>query len=56
MKKEGYSGSGKGTRYIYQKYIEPLENQGIIDKVKSVIDRRAWIYSPTEESREGIFS
>ena len=54
MKKD--SNETLSSHALLDKYIYPLLNHGIIDKVKSVIDRRTWIYFPTEESSEGVFS
>ena len=54
MKKD--SNETLSSHALLDKYIYPLLNHGIIDKVKSVIDRRTWIYFPTQDSAEGIFS
>jgi len=54
LKKNGQS--APSTEILLKKYIYPLLNQGIIDSTKSVIDKRAWIFFPTEEFESGIFS
>lgn len=39
------------TDELYKQYLQPLMNQGIIDKITSKIDGRANIYFPSDENR-----
>jgi len=41
-------GPKMGTDELYNKYLSPLINLGIIDKARSVIDSRENIYFPVE--------
>jgi hypothetical protein len=54
LKKHGMEVLDK--KIINERYLKPLVNQGILNEIKSEIDRRGWIYSPVEGFETGISS
>jgi hypothetical protein len=47
--KEVFKGAKPSSKELRDKYLEPLVNLGVLDKVQSEIDRRENIYVPVEE-------
>jgi hypothetical protein len=45
-----------GKQAIRERYLKPLCNQGILNEIKSEIDKRAFIYAPVEGFETGISS
>ena len=43
-------------RTIRERFLDPLSNQGILNKTRSEIDRRSFIYSPVKDYETGISS
>jgi hypothetical protein len=47
--KEVFKGAKPSNKELRDKYLEPLVNLGVLDKVQSEIDRRENIYLPVED-------
>ena len=43
-------------RTIRERFLDPLSNQGVLNKTRSEIDRRKFIYSPVKDYETGISS
>jgi hypothetical protein len=54
-KTEEITGNAISAETILKSYLYPLQNAGIIDAIKSVIDNRQYLYSPVEDNLFSMF-
>ena len=54
LQENGMENLDKDT--IRKRFLDPLCNQGVLNKTKSEIDRRSAIYSPVKDYETGISS